>query len=130
VPFQRLVANRDPDRLRGFRTGRFLGEGMLGINVDYRWPIMSLNDPADVGVDAFVFYDTGQPFFAYRELALERFHNCGGFGLRLIGPGGGFVLRTEVGFSNEAPVFRLDFSQLFLSEREGLYRGKVPIPAW
>jgi hypothetical protein len=130
VPFQRLVSNRDPDLFRGYVSSRFLDEGLVGLNVDYRWTIFSIQDPADVGVDAFLGYDTGQAFAGYHEIGLRYLRDSGVFGLRVIGPGGAFALRAELGFSAEGTVFRLDFSQIFQDAREGLYDGKIPIPAW
>jgi hypothetical protein len=130
VPFQRLIANRDPDRLRGYRSARFMDEGMLGFNFDYRWPVFSVSEPDGIGLDSYLFYDTGQVFRDYRDIAWRNFSNSGGFGLRLVGPRNDFVMRVEIGVSREEPVFRLKFSQIFLGERKGLYGGKVPIPAW
>jgi len=126
IPLQRLVATRDPDQLRGFASSRFTAEGSLGFNIEYRWPIMAVNDPADIGVDSYLFYDTGQVFFDYQEIGWK----SGGFGLRVIGPGGGYAMRVEIGVSAEEPIFRLKFSQIFLDRRQGLFDGNVPIPAF
>ncbi|MFO7653771.1 MAG: BamA/TamA family outer membrane protein [Candidatus Krumholzibacteriia bacterium] len=130
VPFQRLVSSREPDFLRGYPGSRFTGEGIMGGNLEYRWPVYSIAAPTDVGLDAYLFYDVGQIYDGLDEIALAHLRHSGGFGLRAIGPGGGFALRLELGVSDESPVFRLAFNQPFQHEQAGIFRGEIPVPSW
>jgi len=130
LPFQRLVGNHRPDEFRGFGTYRFIDEGILGVNVEYRWPVWAVNEPDRLGIDSYLFTDVGQVFARYHQLALDRLAWSYGIGLRLIGGNRGFVARAEVGFSEERTIFRLKFSQDFQFAKKGLYHGKVPLPSW
>lgn len=126
VPFSRLVTFSTPDVLRGYRPLRYYGLGSLGATAEYRWPVWIARNRDGPGVDAYAFSDVGQVFMGTAEIAVEHLEPTGGLGLRLLGDEGRYVARFEVGFSDEEPIYRLQFSQTFQYGRRVLYRGKDP----
>ncbi len=126
VPLTRLVTFQNPDELRGYESLRFYGLGSLGFSAEYRWPVWVSKGREGPGLDAYIFSDAGQVFNEYDELQIEHFSYSCGLGLRLIGKEQGFAARVEIGFSDEAPVYRLKFSQTFQYQRKGFLHGKDP----
>ncbi len=126
VPFSRLVTFQRPDQLRGFASLRFYGLGSLGLSVEYRWPIWVVRGRDDMGVDAYLFSDSGQVFDHTGEIGLNNFQWTGGGGLRLVNSGRGLAARFELGLSDEDLVVRLTLSQTFQYNPRGFLYGKNP----
>ena len=126
VPFSRLVTFSRPDELRGFRDMRFYGIGSLGLSAEYRWPVWVRHRHGAMGLDGYLFGDTGQVFEREEEIALSNFEITGGFGFRLVGDEGGFMGLIELGFSDEETIVSLGFGQNFQHDRRGLLYGKDP----
>jgi outer membrane protein assembly factor BamA len=126
--FQRLTTNDDPDLLRGYEDFRFRDQGMTALSLEYRYPIWDYRDPGQRTLDAYLFYDGGQVFGDRREIAEETLTHSYGFGFRL-SANGGFQGRLEFGWSEEDVVVRLHSDQPFQYAKQGLFHGRVPIPA-
>lgn len=126
VPLGRLATFSSPDELRGYRSMRFYGRGSVAVSAEYRWPVWVKHRRASTGVDAYLFCDAGQVFDEREQISPRYFQSTGGFGLRLIDGGGGFVGLFEVGFSEEETVVSLSLGQTFQHERRGLLYGKDP----
>ena len=127
VHFQRLLVNDDPDLFRGYEDFRFRDRGLTLFSAEYRWPVWDYQDPGEITVDAYGFYDTGQVFRSNDQIALAALADSYGFGFRLATQGG-FVGRLEVGFSEEDWVLRIRGDQTFQFDAQGLYHGREPIP--
>lgn len=127
VHFQQLLTNDDPDLLRGYDDFRWRDKGLTLLSVEYRYPVWDHQDPGEITVDAYTFFDTGQVFGHRDEIALDTLTRSYGLGFRLSAHGG-FVGRVEVGFSEEDTVFRLRADQMFQYSKQGLYHGREPIP--
>jgi len=93
IPFYELSMLGDSDNLRGFDQNRFRAKGSVLFNFEYRYPIWDT-------WDAVIFLDEGQVFDGYEEITFDNFHWAAGAGLRLMTKTG-FLLRIEVGYSNE-----------------------------
>ncbi len=126
VPFSRLVTFDRPDQLRGFSSLRFYGMGAVGLSLEYRWPIWVVRGRDDMGVDAYLFTDSGQVFDHTSDLSLNNYHWTGGGGLRLVSADRGLSARFELGLSDEDVVVRLTFGQTFQYNPRGFLRGKNP----
>ncbi len=126
VPFSRLVTFQRPDELRGFHSLRLYGLGSVGVSVEYRWPVWVVRGRDDMGVDAYLFSDSGQVFDHTAEINLTNFQWTAGGGLRLIDAARGMAARFELGFSDETTVVRLTFSQTFQYNPRGFLYGKNP----
>ncbi len=126
IPITRLVTFQRPDQLRGFSSLRFYGMGSVGLSVEYRWPIWAVRDRDDMGIDAYLFSDSGQVFDHTNDISLSSFQFTGGGGLRLINANRGMGARFELGMSEEGTVVRLTFSQTFQYNPRGFLYGKNP----
>ncbi|MCP4572897.1 MAG: BamA/TamA family outer membrane protein [bacterium] len=126
IPFSRLETFTRPDVLRGFRDLRYYGVGSLGFTLEYRWPIWNARNRNGPGVDAYLFSDTGQVFEKTSDISYNNLELTGGCGLRVLGDGGGFSARVELGLSDEEPVLRFKFSQTFQYRPKVLLHGKDP----
>ncbi len=126
VPFSRLVTFQRPDQLRGFSSLRFYGLGAVGLSLEYRWPIWVVRGRDDMGVDAYLFTDSGQVFDHTSDLSLNNYQWTGGGGLRLISAERGMSARFELGLSDEDLVVRLTFNQTFQYNPRGFLYGKNP----
>lgn len=126
VPFTRLITFQRPDQLRGFSSFRFYGLGSVGVSVEYRWPLWVVRGRQDMGVDAYLFSDSGQVFDHTAEISLDNYQWTGGGGLRLVNAAEGLDARFELGFGDEDVVVRLTFSQTFQYNPRGFLYGKNP----
>ncbi len=126
IPFTRLINFKRPDQLRGFSSLRFYGLGSLGLSVEYRWPLWVVRGRRDMGIDAYLFSDSGQVFDRTAEISLENFKWTGGGGLRLVNAAEGLDARFELGFGDEDMVVRLTFNQTFQYNPRGFLYGKNP----
>ncbi len=78
VPFYEATTLGGVSTLRGYDQDRFRDEGYLLFNAEYRWPIWDI-------FDGVVFFDTGQVFQRYSDVAFDAFHSNVGVGLRVYG---------------------------------------------
>ena len=127
VPFQRLLTNDDPDLFRGFPDARFRDRGIAALSAEYRWPIWAMASAGALGADAYAFTDWGQVFEEPADAALDDLRASWGGGIRLAADPA-FLGRIEVGFSEEAWVFRLRADQMFQAAGGGLFAGRDPVP--
>ena len=81
VPFYEASTLGGVHTLRAYQHARFRDEGYLLFNAEYRWPVWDV-------LDGVVFFDTGQVFQRYEEVAFDEFHSNVGAGLRVYGRGG------------------------------------------
>jgi hypothetical protein len=127
IHFQRLLSNDDPDVFRGYSDFRFRDRGMLGLNVEYRYPVWAYQEKKGTGVDAYVFFDWAQVYGSREEIGLRALTESYGLGFRLVSHRG-FSARAEVGFSEEGHEFRLRTDQVFQFHKRGFYHGRIPVP--
>jgi len=127
IPFQRLLTNDDPDQFRGYPDLRFRDEGLLALTVEYRFPAWNYRSVDGVGIDTFLFYDTGQVFGAREDIALRNLTESYGGGARFL-TRNGFGGQLVIGFSDEDWVIRVGAQQIFQFEKGGLLHGRNPNP--
>jgi len=77
IPFYDLRGLGGQESLRGFRFDRFVDDGLLLLNAEYRYPIWD-------ALDAVVFVDAGQAFSRFSDVAADRFRWSYGGGLRVL----------------------------------------------
>ncbi len=126
IPLTRMATMYHPNSLRGFSDLRFYGLGNLGASAEYRWPLWVAKGRKGLGMDGYLFFDTGQVFEQNSEIAWNHMELTGGIGLRFIGSDGNFKGRFELGFSDEETIVTLTFSQNFQHHSKGLLYGKDP----
>lgn len=126
IPFTRLVTFQRPDQLRGFSSLRFYGHGSVGVSVEYRWPLWVVRGRDDVGLDAYLFSDSGQVFDHTAEISLNNFQFTGGVGMRFVNAQRHLAARFELGLSDEDVIVRLTFSQSFQYNPRSFVYGKNP----
>ena len=91
MPFYEATTLGGVHTLRGYDHDRFRDEGYILLNAEYRWPVWDI-------FDGVVFFDTGQVFQRYKEVALDEFHSNVGAGLRVYGRSG-VAGRVEAAYS-------------------------------
>jgi len=77
IPFYDLRGLGGQESLRGFRFDRFVDDGLLLLNAEYRYPIWD-------AFDAVVFVDAGQAFSRFSDVAADRFRWSYGGGLHVL----------------------------------------------
>jgi hypothetical protein len=127
VPFQRLMTNDDPDVMRGYKDLRFRDLGMAFMNVEYRWPIWSLDQSTGMGIDLYAFTDVGQVFSDWNQVSTKNVTDSYGGGFRL-GSRDGLKGRLEFAWSEEGWLVRLRADQLFQFEKDEFLRGRISVP--
>lgn len=127
IPFQRLMTNDDPDLMRGYRDFRFRDLGMALVNLEYRFPIWSLDQSTGIGIDMYVFSDFGQVFSDWDQIKTDNIADSYGGGFRL-GSVEGFKGRLEFGWSEEGWIARLRADQIFQYDKDHFLRGRIPVP--
>ena len=128
VHFQRLLTNHDADAFRGYHDFRWRDRGIAGVTVEYRYPVWDYGQVAGgLGMDGYVFWDTGQVFSDHSLLKLDSLTHSLGMGIRLVSAKD-FLVRGEIAGSKEDIIARLSVSQLFQRDKGGVYHGRVPIP--
>ena len=105
VPFYEASRLGGIHTLRGYATDRFRDEGTLLLNAEYRWPVWDL-------LDAVLFFDTGQVFHRYDDIAPSDFHSNVGAGLRVYGRSD-VAGRLEVAFGPEGPRLLAQIGTVF-----------------
>lgn len=93
VPFYHLPGLGGQQTLRGFVYDRFVDDGFLLLNAEYRYPIWA-------GLDAVWFVDAGQVFTRFDDIAADRFRWSYGGGLHALS-GSGLAFRFEVAGSTD-----------------------------
>jgi hypothetical protein len=96
IPFADLPALGGSQRLRGYHRGSLRGEGALLLSAEYRYPIWDT-------WNAFLFWDEGQVFDEYGQVALDRFRTAYGAGVALR-TSQALILSLRVGHSNREPA--------------------------
>jgi outer membrane protein assembly factor BamA len=92
MPFYFMPTLGGNDSLRGFRDYRFRGPHAILLQGEYRFEIWS-------GLDAALFYDTGQVGMRRGDLKLRDFESDYGFGFRF-NTNNGVVLRVDSAFGS------------------------------
>ena len=128
VPFQRLLVNDFPDQFRGFKDFRWRDRGILGLNVEYRWPIWVAERIDGPGADFYLLGDFGQVFGDLEEITWDNLTVSYGFGTRFVVTPA-FQGRIELGFSNEETVFLLEGVQIFQAFEGIFLSGQEPVPS-
>jgi hypothetical protein len=77
IPFYNLPGLGGQESLRGFLFDRFVNDGTLLLNAEYRYPIWDT-------FDAVVFVDAGQSFNGFGDVAADRFQFSYGGGVHLL----------------------------------------------
>lgn len=128
VHFQRLLANHDADAFRGYHDFRYRDRGIAGLTVEYRYPVWDYGQLRNgLGMDGYVFWDTGQVFSDHSLLKVKDLTHSLGLGIRMVSTDD-FLLRAEIAGSREDLMARLSVSQIFQRQKGGVYHGIVPVP--
>jgi surface antigen Omp85-like protein len=126
--FTRLATNHSGETLRGYRDYRWRDRGLLDLAAEYRWPVWAFDRPHGMGVDAFLFLDTGQVFGDWDQIQARLWRTSFGGGFRAI-LSHGFAGRLELARSRESTQIRLQADQMFDFKDMGLYRGNYHVAA-
>lgn len=92
------------DAMRGYKLNRFIDKGKFLINAEYRFPIFW-----KFGGNLFI--DTGTVFPGISSMKLKNFLIDTGLGLQFYMPD--FVVRFDLGFSNEGIGIYFNFGHIF-----------------
>jgi hypothetical protein len=126
--YQRMLTSHLPDTFRGFHDFRFRDRGIAGFTAEYRYPVWDYGQIGGrLGMDGYVFWDTGQVFDDHSRIRMESLTHSLGIGVRLV-TGSSFVFRGELAGSREDFIVRFSLSQVFQRQRGGMYDGRSPIP--
>ncbi|HZI88892.1 MAG TPA: BamA/TamA family outer membrane protein, partial [Candidatus Polarisedimenticolia bacterium] len=128
VPFTRLATNHSGESLRGYRDYRWRDRGLIDLTAEYRWPAWALDRPHGIGVDAFLFLDTGQVFGDWAGIKTRLWRTSFGGGFRAV-TSRGFGGRLEIARSRESTQIRLQADQMFDFKDIGLYGGNYHVAA-
>ena len=104
LPIHSLASLGGSRTLRGYPQDRFLDQVMMLTNAELRFPIYWR-------FGGLVFLDAGKVWNKVAQVDLQRWPVNAGAGLRLYFDT--FVVRADVGVSNESVGFYLNFGQLF-----------------
>lgn len=127
IPFQRQMANDDPDLFRGYQDFRFRGPGLVLATAEYRWPIWVPRNIQFTGLDAYLLADAGQVFRSKEEISVPNLTASFGGGIRIANIKG-FVGRFEVARSREETTIRLRGDQVFQFTHHDLFHGRDRVP--
>jgi hypothetical protein len=105
VPFYLQATLGSDTELRGFPRYRFYDENSTAMTAEYRWEINN-------GMDAVMFFDTGQVFHRPGSFSLSEIESSAGFGFRFK-DGRNLLARVDFGFSREGFQAWLKFGKLF-----------------
>jgi hypothetical protein len=128
IPFQRLLINDNPDVLRGYRSFRFRDRGLVALNSEYRFPLLTNERPGGSGIDFYPLADWGQVFDDAQQVGFRNMEFSYGLGLR-IESATGFVARIEWARSDEETTIQFRSDQLFQFMKLGFLYGRDPVPA-
>ena len=96
IPYSDWATLGGKHRLRGYRRGFFRDEGSVLLSVEYRYPIWDT-------WNAFLFWDEGQVFKAYKDLNVGEFKYSFGAGISLRTESS-FLLSLHIAHSKEEKV--------------------------
>ena len=99
-----LGGGSEMNALRGFKLNRFLDKGKFMFNAEYRFPIWEK-------IGGNVFVDGGVVWSSWSDINLNKILVDIGWGLRYYLQN--FVVRFDMGFSNEATGIYFNFGHLF-----------------
>lgn len=95
------VRPRIGDTHRGYKRDRFFDEGLLLLNLEYRWTVYNYRDWR---MDAVLFWDEGQVFGEWSHLQWKDFTDSFGIGFR-ISLVDDILLNIEIARSSEGTEF-------------------------
>ncbi|HWP82764.1 MAG TPA: endonuclease/exonuclease/phosphatase family protein [Bacteroidota bacterium] len=104
LPTHTFVTLGGNKTLRGYPQDRFLHRVMMLGNVEVRFPIAWR-------FDGVLFYDTGNVWRDIRQIGFAYWKRNNGVGLRFVLDT--FIVRGDLGFSNEGTGFYLNFGHTF-----------------
>ena len=108
VPLNYLPEQGNSSMLRGYATGRFLDHHFLGVQTEYRSPLMIER------FSAVAFLATGLSFYEPQNITYHYFHVTGGLGLRIaLDRIDRINARIDIGFSQEGSQLYLKFGEAF-----------------
>ena len=93
VPYAEMPTLGGGQRLRGYKRGRFRGEGALLLSAEYRYPIWD-------SWNAYLFWDEGQVFDEFDQVEAGEFRSSFGAGITLRTEKA-FLIGLRVGHSEE-----------------------------
>jgi len=93
VPYADMPTLGGGQRLRGYKRGRFRGEGALLLSAEYRYPIWDT-------WNAYLFWDEGQVFDEFDQVKTGEFRSSFGAGIR-VRTEKAFIIGLRVGHSEE-----------------------------
>ncbi len=114
IPFYELNLLDLNNGLRGFDRGRWQDQGALLFNIEWRFPVWQ-------DVEGSIFFDEGQVFHSYENIALKQFRYSAGGGLRFVSDDK-FGLRIQVAMSEDG-VLTLIRGNLEFSRRKAALLG-------
>jgi outer membrane protein assembly factor BamA len=98
--------------MRAFSLNRFLGNGKILTNFEYRFPIVWNADlPLGIKLGGNLFVDAGTVWMAGQAIDLGKTAVDAGAGLRIYLPD--FVVRVDVGFGKEGMGLYFNFGHIF-----------------
>ena len=101
------------DTLRGFDKQRFTDDVRAFTNTEVRYTAYTIHILCQyLEWQPAIFFDTGRVWSDVGKVALKDFHQTTGIGSRLIW-NSDFVIRTDLGLSNERNYFTLKYRHLF-----------------
>ncbi|MDD4155865.1 MAG: BamA/TamA family outer membrane protein [Candidatus Cloacimonetes bacterium] len=108
IPFHYLSEQGGAYIMRGYSTGRFIEKHFIGIQSEYRAPIILWR------VSPVLFCSAGNSFKKYKDINKHNLHITGGFGFRFaLDTNRRLNVRADVGFSNEGKQIYLKFGESF-----------------
>ena len=128
IPFQRLMINDTPDAFRGYRSFRYRDRGLLAVDAEYRFPLITNQRPGGSGLDLYPLADWGQVFDNAEGVSFQNMSFSYGIGIRVESTSG-FVARFEWARSEEENTFLLKSDQIFQFLKRGILYGRDPVPA-
>jgi hypothetical protein len=105
APFWSLPTLDKDHGLRGFERNRFVDRGAALLNTEYRYPFWDT-------WDAYLFFDEGQVFDRYSNLAIGEFAWSAGAGLRFYSSAS-FLARVQLAVSEEDEVVQIGLAEEF-----------------
>ncbi len=89
---------------RGFKADRFIDKSMSLASIEYRYQFHKW-------IGSVFFIDSGRVYPSLQKLTLQNWHNSFGAGLRIYP--GDFVVRFDIGISNEGTRLFFNFGHVF-----------------
>jgi hypothetical protein len=116
IPFYELNILDLNNGLRGFDRGRWMDQGALLFNFEWRFPIWQ-------DMEGSLFLDEGQVFHNYKDIGLQHFRYSAGGGIR-------FVSKRKFGLRIQAAVSQDGVLALIRGNLEFIHRKAVRLGNW